>query len=334
MITPINEKLHSLYEEKYRVLEEKNAVKGYWEYRNNWVKYPENHIVTYPLNIDIELTNCCNLKCVMCPSTIYGYENKGYMSERLFTKIIDEASEIGVPAVKLIWRGESLLHPNIIDFIKYAKSKGIIDVLLNTNATLLTPEMSEQIIRSGLDKLYFSFDSPYKEKYESIRIGASFDDVLENIISFHNIRNRIGSDSPITRVSLVKMTQDEKELEDYINLFQAYVDCITYTDAFYLEKEPQDQLMEQVEKREFCCPMLWQRLVISWEGLCYPCCRDEMELYCIGDSNVESIKDIWKSKKLEALRLAHTQGTWDKYRICNICQKSVRPSNTRSNGMI
>ncbi len=334
MITPINEKLHALYEEKYRVLEKKNATNGYWEYRKNWKLYPENHTVTIPLNIDIELTNCCNLRCTMCPSTIYGYKKKGYMSEDLFKKIIDEASAIGVPAVKLIWRGESLLHPKLIDFIKYAKGKGIIDVLLNTNATLLTPKMSEQLIRSGLDKLFFSFDSPYKDKYEAIRIGADYNVVINNIITFQVIRRQIKSNKPITRVSLVKMSQNDKELEDYVKLFQPYVDCITYTDAFYLEKAPQNQMMSQNVKRDFCCPMLWQRLVISWDGLCYPCCRDEMELYCIGNANIESIKDIWKSNKLESLRLAHISGMWDNYKMCNICQKSVKPSDTRKDGMI
>lgn len=334
LITPVNEKLHSLYEEKYRVLEEKNAVHGYWEYRKNWKRYPKEHIVTMPLNIDIELTNCCNLKCTMCPSTIYGYPKKGYMNDQLYQKIVDEASALGVPAIKLIWRGESLLHPKIIDYIKYAKSKGIIDILLNTNATLLTPKISEELIKSGLDKLFFSFDSPYKEKYEAIRVGANFDIVLDNIMTFDRIRGQLGRSSPITRVSLVRMTQDTEELEDYIKLFQPYVDCITYTDAFYLEKNPQKQMMHMNEKRDFCCPMLWQRLVVSWEGLCYPCCRDEMELYCIGDANNESLIDIWKSKKLELLRLSHINGSWDNYKMCNICQKSVNASNIRQDGMI
>ena len=51
---------------------------------------------------------------------------------------LDEISEMGVPSIKLNWRGEPLLHPKLCDFISYAKNKSIIDVSINTNATTLT----------------------------------------------------------------------------------------------------------------------------------------------------------------------------------------------------
>ena len=193
MITPINEKLHSLNESKYRMLEEKNACPEYREYRSNWERYPKERIVEKPLNLDIELTNKCNLQCVMCPATIYRYDNCGFMEESLYKHIIDEAAAENIPAIKLIWRGESMLHSKLITFIQYAKEKGIIDVLLNTNATLMTPEMSKKLIASGLDKIFFSFDSPYKEKYEAIRVGADYDTVLYNIKTFYE-RNSLHND--------------------------------------------------------------------------------------------------------------------------------------------
>ena len=334
MIIPINEKLHSINEKKYRKLEEKNAVQGYWEYRKNWEKFPKEHIVEMPLNIDIELTNYCNLKCIMCPATIYKYRNKGYMREELYKKIIDEASLLKVPAVKLIWRGESLLHPKIIEFIKYAKSKGIIDVLLNTNATLLTKEMSEKLINAGLDKLFFSFDSPYKEKYEKIRKGAKYEKVVKNIRDFFEIRTRMESNTPITRVGMVKMDQDEKEMSDFIEMFEPFVDCVAYTDAFYVKENIRDLSNNQYISSEFCCPMPWQRLVISWQGKCYPCCRDEKELYCVGDVNTESINNIWKSEKMNQLRNQHMKGEWNKLEVCRICQNSLKVGKTRKDGMI
>lgn len=334
MTTPINEKLHSIEEDRYRILEEKNAVPGYWEYRKNWKKFPEEHIVSIPLNIDIELTNHCNLHCTMCPSTIYGYSDKGFMSEALYKKIVDDASSLGVPAIKLIWRGESLLHPQLIEFVAYAKKKGIIDVLLNTNATLLTPEISRGLIEAGLDKLFFSFDSPYQDQYEKIRIGANYHTVINNIKTFHEIRNEMKCSAPITRVGLVKMNQTVQELEDFNKLFCTIVDCVAYTDAFYLSENAENRMMAQHLQRDFCCPMPWQRLVISWAGRCYPCCRDEMELYCIGDVNTESIETIWKSTKMQSLRKAHMDGSWDTFKMCNICQKSMNVSEVRKDGMI
>ena len=45
------------------------------------------------------------------------------MDENLYKKIINEISNLGVPSIKLNWRGEPLLNPKIYDFINYAKIK-------------------------------------------------------------------------------------------------------------------------------------------------------------------------------------------------------------------
>ena len=43
----------------------------YWEYRKNWEEYPKNGITPeFPLCINIETTNVCNLDCIMCPRTV------------------------------------------------------------------------------------------------------------------------------------------------------------------------------------------------------------------------------------------------------------------------
>ena len=333
-ITPINEKLHALSRKKYETLEAMNATPQYWEYRNKWQDYPNNNIVDIPLNIDIELTNACNLKCVMCPRTVLGLEKTGFMSEYLYRKIIDDASQLGVPAIKLLWRGESTLHPEIVSFIKYAKGKGIIDVLLNTNATLLDAELSKQIIDAGIDKVFFSFDSPFREKYESIRIGADFDTVLDNIKSFMNIREKSNHNKPITRIGMVRMKQNFTETDAFIKLFSDIVDCVAYTDAFYLENKKNDSVLDDERFNNFTCPMPWQRLVVSWEGKCYPCCRDEKETYQVGNLVTQTIKEIWKSEKLSRLREAHLSHTWKKLKLCVDCQKSLFIENERVNGMI
>ena len=52
--------------------------------------------------------------------------------------------------------------------------------MFNTNASLLT-EKAVEIIKSGLDKLFFSFDSLYREQYNKIRVKGDYDKVLNNI---------------------------------------------------------------------------------------------------------------------------------------------------------
>ena len=48
--------------------------------------------------------------------------------------------------------------------IKYAKEAGVVDVMFNTNASLLTEKKSREIILSGVDKIFFSHLILHTEK--------------------------------------------------------------------------------------------------------------------------------------------------------------------------
>ena len=59
--------------------------------------------------------------------------------------------------------------------IEYAKSKGVLDIMLHTNGTVMDEELAEKIVKSGLDRSIFSLDSITKEIYENIRVNANFE---------------------------------------------------------------------------------------------------------------------------------------------------------------
>lgn len=78
-------------------------TEDYWKYRRKWSENPQKGIVEkYPLNLDIEPTNACNLRCTMCPRTIAiqkdketVLKNEGIMSFDTYKKIIDEVCNGG-----------------------------------------------------------------------------------------------------------------------------------------------------------------------------------------------------------------------------------------------
>ena len=43
----------------------------------------------------------------------------------LYKKIVDEAAANNTFSIKLSWRGEPMLHPKLMEMIKYAKDKDI-----------------------------------------------------------------------------------------------------------------------------------------------------------------------------------------------------------------
>ncbi len=138
------------------------------EYRRKWENWPRHFKVgTFPLFIDIETTSACNLKCDFCATTYRGKKvKKGFIEPSLVTKIIDEGAKNGLYGVKFNIRGEPLLHPEIIKFVRYAKKKGLVDVYFNTNAMPLTAKIAEGLIGAGLDRISITIEGHTKNVYE------------------------------------------------------------------------------------------------------------------------------------------------------------------------
>jgi len=96
-----------------------------------------------PRIIFIEPTNYCNYKCTICPITSMK-RKKGFMNLDLFKKIVDEASNIGIKRINLQMYGEPLLHPKLLEMIRYAKSKKSFEVWFDTNVYLLDEKKNKR----------------------------------------------------------------------------------------------------------------------------------------------------------------------------------------------
>jgi len=81
--------------------------------------------------------------------------------------------------------GEPLFHPNIVDMVARVKALDTT-VELITNGTLLSPEMSRQLIEAGLDMLWASLDGATPESYADVRLGAALPEVVTNLRNFRN----------------------------------------------------------------------------------------------------------------------------------------------------
>ena len=302
----------------------------YFEYRRKWEEWPRQHKVgPAPIHLDIEATSNCNLKCTMCPrtdmvedGTFWNVENFDY---DLYTRLIDEGVEKGVCSLKFNYLGEPLMNPRILDMVRYAKEKGIVDVMFNTNATLLTEKTARALIDSGLDKLFFSFDSPDRDNYNAIRINANYDKTLRNIKRFMAIRDEMGSVKPFTRVSMVRMPENEHEWEAFKALFEPIVDAVAYVD--YIEHTSQGKdgkTLHQITppkptNKKFCCPQLWQRMFVHPDGVVSVCCVDSARELTVGSIFNKTIEEIWNGPEYQRLRELHATGRIDEIPTCANC---------------
>lgn len=294
----------------------------FMQYRKAWVNNPRMHIVApFPLHLDIEITNRCNLRCAGCArSTDHWCANGvGDMDINMYKRIIDEGVENGLYSIKLSLRGESMLHHQLFDMIDYALSHGIIDVYFNTNGTFLTDESCQKIIASGMKRISISFDGWDKSSFERYRKGASYDKVMKGTSRLIAAREKAGSKFPKIRMQNVLYPEIKEHLDKFFALFKNKVDEIGSIDA---REEGEGIEHKGTFTSTFECPFIWQRMVILYDGTLLPCLMHgvkDVNLLSMGNINDVSIAKQWNSERLHALRQAHIEGRSHEIEACDQC---------------
>ena len=143
--------------------------------------------VTNLAKVYIEPTNRCNLECRTCLRNVWD-EPLGQMSSATFARIIEGLRFFSPPPTVFFGGvGEPLFHPDIVEMVAQVKSLGAT-VELITNGTLLTKEMSRQLIEASLDMLWVSLDGATPESYADVRLAAALPEVLANLADLRRIR--------------------------------------------------------------------------------------------------------------------------------------------------
>jgi radical SAM protein with 4Fe4S-binding SPASM domain len=309
---------------------EKSQSERYFEYRRKWKENGEKLIVEdYPLHLDIAITNVCNLECTFCARTVRvedgTWRKAQHMDLDLFKKIIDEATEMGTYSLNMNLLNEPLTHPKLLEMIKYAKEKGIVDVFFHSHGGLLNKKKAEELLESGLDRLLISIDSPYKEKYNKIRVLSDFDNVMENLRNFKKMRDERGQLNPVIRVSCIQFPDmPVEEIEDAKKLFLQFSDAIGFQQYVDPRKEVgKDKKYSDGYQSQFVCQQPFTRVSIIEDGRVSPCCLDYDQDLVIGDLNKQSLKEIWESNKLKGMRKILKKGEFYKIPACATCQRAT-----------
>ena len=289
------------------------------EYRKNWESRPKTFTVgEFPLHLDIEAAGFCNLKCHFCAMRQKNIDcgPQSFMPLETFKKVIDEGAKYGLCAIKLnsCERGEPLLNKSLPEMIAYAKEKGIMDVYFNTNAVLLTRDIGKKLIESGLDRISISFEGTTPEFYEKSRVGAKFENVVNNIKNFIQLRNEMGTGKPLVRVQTVALPELVLKLNEYKEFWEKIADEVSFIDYRNYAKN-QGSLVS-----DWICPFLWQRMLITWDGVISFCQLDYYNFLNLGNINKgDSIRDAWKGKAMERAREFHKTGKAHEIKLCNTC---------------
>jgi len=278
-----------------------------------------------PFRLWIEATNFCNLKCTMCLNRSIKIEEKGFMEFELFKKIIDEAKDF-VYSVNLHHRGESLLHKDLPEMIKYCRDHKIYSQL-HTNATLLTEDKAYEIITSGLNYISFSFDGSDKTSYESIRIGAKFEETLGNITTFLKMKEKLKSKTPYSVCEIIEFEQNKRyeyrPLKDELlsRKLDKFIIKQPHNWAGAYKTKSGAKGLDKKRNVSHSCTFPWYALVILWDGTVVICPQDFFGENRVGNVNHTSLKEIWNGSAMIQYRQKMKEKKYQEIKTCEYCDR-------------
>jgi len=273
----------------------------------------------FPKVIVVETTAYCNLKCTICPQKSM-LRKKGSMSFNTFKRIADEVGDKDT-SLWLALMGEPLVQPNnLIRMIKYTKSQKIRQVSLNTNGMLLTPTVSKELVKSGLDKVILSIDGFKSDTYEAIRVGGNYQRLMEKVNDLI-VMNK-SYDSPIeiiVQFIITESNEDEVEVEDFKTfwLSKGVTVKIRPKLSWGHAIEAKNQTLTQND-RTYPCPWLMRTVIVHWNGDFAQCDADFEAQYIAGNINSKSIKEVWDGD-LKNRRDKHWKGDFS-HPLCRECR--------------
>ncbi len=276
----------------------------------------------FPHLVQPEITNACNANCIMCPQEEMT-RKIGEMDFNLYRKIIDECSKnrARVKTICPFLNGEPLLNHRLKDHISYAKEKNRkAEVIIYTNASLLDEKRALELMDSGLDKMFISFDGCTKETYERIRQNLDFEIVNNNVLRFFQLKKQLKRKKPQVDLSIIEMEETKRETEKFITKWKPLADSVTVKDfsnwgGKFSEKDQKKEL--KIER--YPCPRLWFHLVILRDGNVAICCLDYDGKFILGNVKKNSIREIWNGEVINNYRSLHIRGEYEKISICEKC---------------
>lgn len=146
----------------------------------------------------IHIIQNCNSPCVMCDC----WKTKGRV-QLSFDEIagaVDAFADQGADAI-MVSGGEPLLHPQLVEVLKYIKQKGL-RIELNTNAWLLSKR--DELFSLNIERIVISIDGFDHETYAEIRGKDRLTNVVANIKAFQSAspKTKFGFRTTVTKHTL------------------------------------------------------------------------------------------------------------------------------------
>ena len=263
-----------------------------------------------------EVTDHCNASCVMCPRDLHDRPH-GIMNQEQYERSIDEIVALGAEQVVLTGFGEPMLDRNLEKKIEYASERGLRTYFI-TNGSALTEKRAKALLLAGLDEMRVSFYGMGAKTYNAVMRGLEFDRTIKNLMGFLSVRESIGSECKI-QLSYLVLPENAADVDDFIKFWEPKVDYIEVWKPHNFGDGKDYRQRQGVKKT--CGRPENGPLQIQWDGTVIPCCYDYNNQIQLGNAFEDSVPDILRGEKYQALRDAHKKGEFWRFPYCDQCDQ-------------
>ncbi len=292
---------------------------------------------TYPIYMEISPSGTCNHRCIFCALDFMEYQRR-FLDTEILKIRLKEMADRGLKAVMYAGEGEPFLHKDMVEITHFAKSVGI-DQAFTTNATLMTPKISEQIL-DVTTWIKVSCNAGTPESYAKIHQtkASHFDRVIKNLEAAVELRRKNGWTCtlgmqilllPDTQHEVVGLAQIARDIGlDYL-VVKPYSQhpqskCAGYKDVDYSGLEKLEEELKATRTETFQ-PILRLNTIKKWQekdrpyerclglpfwsyldagGSIWGCSMFlQNDRFNYGNIHKQTFQDIWEGdKRLDAMK--------------------------------
>jgi len=264
--------------------------------------------------IGLEVTNLCNLSCVMCGLRA-SVRERGLMPREVLEETLAQIPDRSLHCVTLHSVGEPLLHPEIEEFARRARSKAS-EVFLSTNGLAFRGDAARmrRLLDAGLTHVHFSAEGYDEATYESVRVGGRFEEFLHNLRLFRRERDTSRSQAGIHLQYTLVRPHSRAEIRRVAALFAPLVDGIEFKplnnqSSPRVAYRPEEPLagVSCYDAEPLPCLALWCGLTVLWDGRLTLCPRARDGALVVAQRG-EPLAAAWSGATARGLRAAHSRG--------------------------
>ena len=326
-----------------------NAIRCCWNYVLSRCGLVRNSHM--PLFVSVEPAAVCQLRCPECPvgkGERLKVKGERLMSREVWQRVLAEVAPHAW-VMQFYFQGEPLLNRDLPLMIAEAHQAGLYTIV-STNAQAMTPELAEELVRAGLDRIIVSMDGLSQQSYQAYRIGGDLDKCKAALRYLREAKNRTPYTvhrTPLTRtpytvhrtplieLQVLRLRTNEHEWEQFRREYKSLgADRLVFKTAQLYDYQHGHPLMPSNPRYSryiqgtdgtyhrrplgHGCWRVWSGIVITAEGEILPCCYDKAHAHAYGNIKESPLADIVTNDRACTFRQAALHQT---PQICQECWK-------------